>query len=180
MNKRVSVEVTDVKVFKSFLRLIEEYNLKWILDKIDIVTNYGQIKLNNNNELKSKLGKILSLIFGKEYFNELLVGIDVNTLSDIILVVMADGNIVLIQKTNFEKILDKIKDIIDLFNYKKLKIGVGNGNIYGDIVYKLIKEKYGDNVKLVDEKRTSSFNPYITIKDEDIRAAVKIALSAML
>ncbi|MEM0374366.1 MAG: hypothetical protein QXO96_07440, partial [Sulfolobales archaeon] len=63
---------------------------------------------------------------------------------------------------------------------KKLKIGVGNGNIYGDIVYKLIKEKYGDNVKLVDEKRTSSFNPYITIKDEDIRAAVKIALSAML
>lgn len=180
MDKKVSIEITDVKVLNEFLRVLNDYNLNWILGKINVVLDGGQIRLESSNELKLKLPKILASIFGKEYFNEVLLGIDVNTLDEIVLVVIADGELVLNLKTNFEKLLNKIDELIGLFNYKRIKIGIGNGNIASNTLYELLKEKYGDKIKLVDESGTSKFNPYIKVKDEDIRAAVKIALSAML
>jgi len=180
VDKKVSIEITDVKVLNDFLRVLNDYNLNWVLGKINVVLDGGQIRLESSNELKLKLPKILASIFGKEYFNEVLLGIDVNTPDEIVLVVIADGELVLNLKTNFEKLLNKIDELIGLFNYKRIKIGIGNGNIAGNMLYELLKGKYGDKIKLVDESRTSKFNPYIKVKDEDIRAAVKIALSAML
>ncbi|NON62553.1 hypothetical protein HLB03_07590, partial [Acidianus sp. DSM 29099] len=67
--------------------------------------------------------------------------------------------------------------ILSRYPYKRLYIGIGTGNKYGELVYKLLSLRY-PFIKKVDETRTSTKNHYVNIKDKDVRAGFLIALRA--
>lgn len=146
-----------------------------------IISDYDKnadIFIENENDVKKAINTALCLLAGKTEFDELLIGIDTNS-PKLTVAVVADGKIVESFNTNIYDIEDRLNEIIESYPHKRLHIGVGTGNKYGELVYKLLSLKF-PSVKKINENRTSRKNPYFNIKDKDVRAAYLIALRSTI
>lgn len=175
MVKKVAVKTTDLKTAYHLINELKKLNVN--------VAEEGNIEITDElvkkMDLNKLVGYILCKVRGKEIFNELLIGIDTNKEEKLTVVAIGDGELLLTLNCNLMDIEDKIRKIVSSIPHKKLYIGVGGGNKIGQLVYKMLKMSFKD-VKIVDEDRTSRENPFINIKDKDIRAAYLIALRSTI
>ncbi|BCU70489.1 hypothetical protein [Stygiolobus caldivivus] len=175
MVKKVAIRISDPKKYHEMLRKLRERGIK--------VSEEGEIVITDNDindlPLDVLIGKIICKIRGKEYFNELLIGIDTNK-ERLSIAIIGDGELIESRTSNVIDINDELSDIISSYPHKSLKIGVGGGNKIGELVYRIIKIKFSQ-AKIVNESKSSSpNNPFVQIKDRDIRAAYIIALRSAL
>lgn len=175
MIKKVAIRVSDPKMYYELVKQLKEKGVK-ISEEGEIVITDEDTK---NQPLNVLIGKIICKVKGKEYFNELLIGIDTNK-DRLSIAVIGDGELIESRTSNVINVNDELSEIISSYPHKSLKIGVGGGNKLGELVYRIVKMKFKD-VKIVNESKTSSpNNPFVQIKDRDIRAAYIIALRSAL
>ncbi len=175
--KKVTVKVSSPKYFYQILKEAKKLGIK-------ISDNDGEILIND--EIVNKLGSIDNLmgylvckVRDKDEFNELLIGIDTNDENNLSIAVVGDGELIESKACNLLSINDELEKIIRKYPHKKVIIGIGGGNKLGELTYRIVKMKF-ENAKIVKEERSSLKNPFINIKDRDIRAAYIIALRATL
>ncbi|AWR99689.1 hypothetical protein [Metallosphaera hakonensis] len=180
-NKKVLLKVEDPKFF------IELYHrLKHL--GIDVSTDSGTIVVSDSGEgdvvispelgLSKATAEIYLKVIGKQKFDELLIGIDTNQ-ERLTVVVLADGELLEHKELSLEESPAYINSVISEYPYTKLYIGVGVGNVKGLNAYKFLK-KYFAFAKMVNESKTNSKSPYVSIKDRDLRAAYAIALRSTI
>lgn len=173
----------DVRLFNNLLKFLEKYKLNWIINEnlIEIVTEGDyDLELKERDGIENFIKSILCKIYGKEKFYEVLVGIDINDHKKIFIAIIADGELIFKTKTNLNEIKEILDIILKILNTDNIKIGIGNANKYSILVYNLLKIHYNLKIKLVNEERTSKKTPFLNINDEDIRAAINIALRSSL
>ncbi|BFH73526.1 hypothetical protein SJAV_14700 [Sulfurisphaera javensis] len=175
MVKKVALKVSDPKVTYYLINTLKKFNIS-ISEEGEIVINDNLVEKMNFNSL---IGYIVCKSRNKDRFNELLIGIDTNKEEKLTIVIIGDGEILYVDNSNLMDIEEKIEYLVSLFPHKKLYIGVGGGNKIGELVYRILKIKFPET-KIVNESKTSSKNPFINIKDRDIRAAYAIALRSTL
>ena len=175
MVKKVAVKVNDLKTAYYLINELKKMNIN-IAEEGDVIITDELVK---QMELNKLIGHILCKVRGKENFNELLIGIDTNKEERLTIVVIGDGELLFTLNSNLMDIEDKIREIVSSIPHKRLYIGVGGGNKIGQLVYKILKINFKE-VKIVNEDKTSSKNPFINIRDKDIRAAYIIALRSTI
>ncbi|MBB5252952.1 hypothetical protein [Sulfurisphaera ohwakuensis] len=175
MVKKVALRVSDPKLMYYLISNLKKFDIL-IAEDGDIIITDNLIKKFNFDKL---IGYIVCKVRGKDNFNELLIGIDTNKEEKLTVVVVGDGELIYSANSNLMEIEEKISNIVSMFPHKKLYIGVGGGNKIGELVYRMLKIKFSET-KIVNENKTSSKNPFINIKDRDIRAAYLIALRSTL
>ncbi|AWR98246.1 hypothetical protein DFR86_05375 [Acidianus sulfidivorans JP7] len=179
--KRITLRLNNPRFFRETLVEIKKAGLHPTTsdDGDFIISDYDRnadIFIENEEDIKKAINTILCLSAGKKEFDELLIGIDTNS-PNLTIVVIGDGKILESSNVNLYEIEDKLNEIILSYPHKRLYIGIGTGNKYGEIVYKMLILKF-PMIKKVNEKNTSNKNPYINIRDKDVRAAYLIALRA--
>jgi len=173
--KKVAVKVNDPKVAYYLINKLKKINIS-IAEDGDIVITDDLVK---KLELNKLIGYILCKVRGKESFNELLIGIDTNKEEKLTVVAIGDGELLYTLNSNLMDIEEKIHGILSSIPHKRVYIGVGGGNRIGQLVYRVLKINFKDT-KIVNENKTSEKNPFINIKDRDIRAAYAIALRSTI
>ncbi|MDT7872850.1 MAG: hypothetical protein RRB18_04490 [Sulfolobaceae archaeon] len=175
MVKKVAIKVSDAKKYRDLVRVFKERGIK-ISDDGEIIIKDEDINFVPLNVL---LGRILCEIKGKQYFNELLIGIDTNK-DKLSIAVIGDGELIESRNANVIDVNEQLSEIIQTYPHKSLKIGIGGGNKIGELVYRIVKMNF-EQAKMVNEsKSSSSGNPFVKIKDRDVRAAYIIALRSAL
>lgn len=175
MVKKVALKISDPKTAYYLLTTLKKFGISPSEEGEILITDSLIEKL----DIKSLVGYILCNIRGKERFNELLIGVDTNKEEKLTIVVVGDGELIYSENANLLDIEEKITTIVNMFPHKKLYIGIGGGNKIGELVYRILKIKFIET-KIVNENKTSSKNPFINIKDKDIRAAYAIALRSTI
>ena len=175
MVKKIAVKVDDLKTAYYLINELKKMDIS-VTDEGDIVITDELVEKMGLNKL---IGYILCKVRGKESFNELLIGIDTNKEEKLTVVAVGDGELLFTLNSNLMNIEDRIQEIISSIPHKRLYIGVGGGNRIGQLVYKMLKINFKD-IKIVNENKTSGKNPFIDIKDKDIRAAYIIALRSTI
>ncbi|AAY80258.1 hypothetical protein [Sulfolobus acidocaldarius] len=178
MVKKVAIDVNDLKLYhKLILRLRQRnINLEENPQNAEIIITEDLVKKLG---IDKTIGYLVCKLRGKEYFNELLIGIDANVPNKLSVAVLGDGELVESNTIDLKNIKNYLNEIIKIYPHKTFKIGIGNGNLIGKKLYESLRGEY-TNLKLVDENRSSLKNPFIIVKDRDIRAAYIIALRAAI
>lgn len=176
--KKVAIDVNDLKLYhKLILRLRQRnINLEENPQNAEIIITEDLVKKLG---IDKTIGYLVCKLRGKEYFNELLIGIDANVPNKLSVAVLGDGELVESNTIDLKNIKNYLNEIIKIYPHKTFKIGIGNGNLIGKKLYESLRGEY-TNLKLVDENRSSLKNPFIIVKDRDIRAAYIIALRAAI
>ncbi|MBP1357329.1 MAG: hypothetical protein JZD40_02410 [Sulfolobus sp.] len=176
MVKKVALRVSDPRLAYSLITSLKKFNVL-------VSDNEGEViitdELSRKMGINKLIGYIMCKIRDKETFNEVLIGIDTNKEEKLTVVVIGDGELIYTFNSNLMDIEEKIQEIVTSIPYKRLYIGVGGGNKIGELVYRILKINFKD-IKIVNENKTSTKNPFINIKDRDVRAAYIIALRATL
>ncbi|AWR94592.2 hypothetical protein [Acidianus brierleyi] len=174
--KKPLLRINDPRLFPLTIKEIKkrENLLDSMSSKIEVSECSGDIVINKEEDIELAINKAICEAQGKEKFNEVLVGIDTNSFR-LTIAVVADGTLIDTKQTQIESVEDTIDSILESFPHNRFYIGVGTGNRLGELVYKVLSLKF-PGVKRVDERKTSSKNPYVKIKNKDIRAAYLIAL----
>ena len=176
--KKVAIKVNNPRIFRSLVQELRKNGLIPTVDSGDLTVSdfdrSADIFIQGEDEVKKAITYLQCLRLGKRRFDELLIGIDTNS-PRLTVVIVGDGIIIDNMEVWIDEIEDVIEEIISKYPYKRVYIGVGTGNKYGELVYKLLSIRF-PFVKKVNESRTSSKNPYVNIKDKDVRAAYMIAL----
>ncbi|ARM77091.1 hypothetical protein B6F84_06315 [Acidianus manzaensis] len=181
--KRITLRLSNPRIFRQSILEMKKAGLHpTTSDNGDIIiSDYDKnadIFIQNEDDIKKAINQILCLSNGKKEFDELLIGIDTNS-PNLTLVVVGDGKIIENTNLSIYDIEDKLNEIISTYPHKRLYLGIGTGNKYGEIIYKMLVLKF-PMVKRVNESKTSSKNPYTNIKDKDVRAAYLIALRSTI
>jgi len=173
--KKVAVKVNDLKTAYYLINELKKMNIN-VAEEGDVIITDEIIK---QMELHKLIGYILCKVRGKEIFNELLIGIDTNKEEKLTVVVIGDGELLFTSNSNLMDIEDRIREIVSSIPHKRVYIGVGGGNKIGQLVYEILKMNFKE-VRIVNEDKTSSKNPFVNIRDKDIRAAYIIALRSTI
>ncbi len=176
--KKVAIKVNNPRIFRDLVQELRKNGLVPTVDSGDLTISdfdrNADVFIQEEDEIKKTITYLQCLKLGKKKFDELLIGIDTNS-PKLTIVVLGDGMIIDSLEVWIDEIEDIIEEIISKYPYKRIYIGVGTGNKYGEVVYKLLSIRF-PFVKRVNESRTSLRNPYVNIKDKDVRAAYMIAL----
>ncbi len=177
-NKRPLLRVEDPRLFSLVIREIKKKEeFVGELSRIGVSDTEGSIAVNDENQVGLAVNKAICELRGKDKFNELLIGIDTNSYR-LTIVAVGDGDIIDVRSATIDNVEESLEEVIKSVPHHRVYIGVGTGNRLGELVYKMLSMKFG-GVRRVKEDRTSSKNPYVRIKDKDVRAAYLIALRAV-
>ena len=133
----------------------------------------------NKEDPEVFVGKAVTISSGKEWFEELVIGIDTNSRDNIALVVVGDGEILEYERVQMESLCREVKRITRMYPHKREVIGVGSGNPIGVEAF-IELSNCSNAVKLVDERSTSRRNVFLQGKfPEDVVAAYNIAMRAL-
>lgn len=176
--KKVAIKVNNPRIFRQLIQELRKIDLIPTVDSGDLTISdfdkNADVFIQGEDDIKKAITYLQCLKLGKRKFDELLIGIDTNS-PKLTVVILGDGIIIDILEAWIDEIEDIIEEVISKYPYKRIYIGVGTGNKYGELVYKLLSIRF-PFVKKVNESRTSLRNPYVNIKDKDVRAAYMIAL----
>ncbi len=117
---------------------------------------------------------------GKEEYDEVIIGVDAGP-EYVAYAVVADGEVIEVNKTVVEDFLEKVKSIVLNYPYKSMVIRVGSSSKGPEIALKLhnLLGKFNVIIELVEEESTSKRTlitlDYGRIRDKDLSAAVNIS-----
>ncbi|MEM4076140.1 MAG: hypothetical protein QXN30_06900 [Metallosphaera sp.] len=180
-NKKVLLRISDPKLYAELYTRLKRLGVQ-ISDTSDSLTisdpEYEKLNISSDRDVSKILASIYLKWLGKEAFDELLIGVDTNQ-GRLAVAALADGQLVETRETDIEKAHELLESIISTYPHRRIYIGIGIGNQEGRKVYNYLK-RFFPYAKGVDENRTNSKSPYISIKDKDMRAAYAIALRSTL
>ncbi len=120
------------------------------------------------------------MVQGKEEYDEVIIGVDAGP-EYVAYAVVADGEVIEVNKTVVEDFLEKVKSIVLNYPYKSMVIRVGSSSKGPEIALKLhnLLGKFNVIIELVEEESTSKRTlitlDYGRIRDKDLSAAVNIS-----
>ncbi|EHP68660.1 hypothetical protein MetMK1DRAFT_00031030 [Metallosphaera yellowstonensis MK1] len=175
-NKKIVLDIEDPRMYVEIFKRLRSLG-------VDVGSAEGTgdqvFKLKGSEEsVRSVVNRLYLASKGKEAFNELLIGIDTNK-DRLTVVILADGQIFETKELRIEETTRYLEEVISEYPHRRLRIGVGVGNLHGRQVYEMLRKEI-PFVKMVDERGTSSRNPYIEVKDRDVRAAYAIAIRSAI
>ncbi|BCU68556.1 hypothetical protein HS7_19930 [Sulfolobales archaeon HS-7] len=172
----ITLKFHNGKLLKRVLDRLRASNIKICEGSGLLVSDLsGDIIISNEQEIDYELGKILCYYRNKKYFNELLIGIDVNGYNSTIAVI-GDGELLVSKVVTSDLVVEELKKFLTTYPHKLQSIGIGIGNSQAYEVYKIISKHFP--ITPVKEDRTSSNTKEVNIKDRDARAAYRIAFRA--
>lgn len=150
-----------------------------ISDKLPKKGSRGFWVVVDDESLEGKIELVKLVIKGKIAYNEICVGIDPG--SPTIMAVVGDGEVIDVYKVGkFEEIVETILKIYNHYPYKDLKVKVGSGSGFEEIIGRLsqvVSKIKNVKLQLVDEKYTSRETPKPRLKvGKKEYAAINIAL----
>jgi len=136
--------------------------------------------ITDESQVDSVVEKALCLLYGKEEYSEVIMGVDVGP-GYVAYAVITDGEIAELGKVSEDKISDIVSKVIDIYPHKNMIIRIGashNGPEIASKIYSLV-EGCGVRVELVEEeyttKPTLDLDLSERVKDKDINAAINIS-----
>ncbi len=142
--------------------------------------DHSVIVIESLDEIDKHIERALCMIQGKEEYDEVIIGVDVGP-EYIAYAVVADGEIIEVNKTVIEDFLEKVKSIVLNYPYKSMIIRIGSSSKGPEIALKLhnLLNKFNVVIELVEEESTSKHTlitlNYGRIRDKDLSAAVNIS-----
>jgi len=175
--RRIALKVSDVRLFHRLANAFKERGIVPTTEDGEIVVSdvKGDVVIRNIDEVEEGVERAICLLRGKRAYDELLIGIDTNSVG-LTIAVLGDGELLNYVKTDVNGVEEEMKRLVRIYPHKKDRVGVGVGNKLGELTYRILRTSF--KVVRVDEDKTSKENPYIRIKDRDVRAAFAIALRA--
>lgn len=197
-SRNIKAVICDPRLMRKFVKLADELGLTYsvpgssetkvsadiiiiddeCLEHYEINSNTAYLVANDN------VKNIVSEVAGIRKASVLMVGVDLG--ANIAFAVFADKELVNVGKVREPKdFFQRLKELVDFVEPRKVIVKVGLpeindvDNVVGEILEGLLRMGY--IAYLVDESRTSVEAPKmvlrkLTVKDDDILAAINIAL----
>ncbi|BBD72583.1 hypothetical protein HS1genome_0972 [Sulfodiicoccus acidiphilus] len=171
------MKINDPKLFHLVVLALRDRGVSLTegVAEVTISDTKGDIVVRRIEDIEPGVERAICLLKGKSLYDELLIGIDTNS-DELTVAVLGDGELLTSAKVNFNRIEEFIQHVINVYPHRVHRIGVGVGNKLGEFTYRMLTTSF--DAERVDEKMTSKNNPYIRVKDRDVRAACAIALRA--